>query len=89
MLLFLNGIFIQVEILSCDGSQSEMRSIYKLYLMGADKCRILYIQTKELLDTALEIFELHPERGQRIEQLHLEIYKMDMLENAIKVSVFF
>jgi hypothetical protein len=63
-----------------------MRSIYKLYLLGVDKCRILSIQTKELLDTALETFKLHPECGQRIEQLHVEIYRMDMLENAIQVS---
>lgn len=72
--------------MNSNGSQSEMRNIYKLYLLGAKKCRRLSIQTKELLDTALETFNLHPECGRRIEQLHLEIYRMDMLENAILVS---
>jgi hypothetical protein len=62
-----------------------MRKIYKLYLLGSEKYRVLSIQTKELLDTALETYKLHPEIGQCIEEMHLEIYRIDMLVNAIQV----
>lgn len=72
--------------MSRDGSQAEMRNLYKLYLLGAKKCHILFIRTRELLDTALETIKVHPECGKHIEKMHLEIYQMDMLKNAIKVS---
>jgi hypothetical protein len=78
----------KVEILSGDGSQNEaMRAIFKMFLLGSKKCTKLCIQTQELLNVTNTTLQDHPSFGLSIQELFIEVYTLEMLDEAVKVSL--